>query len=94
MNRKISLLFIASFFCVQLLSAMHVAEFGFDEHEHDGHVCDLYHYAKHIKYADTASDISVEMPVGLSFPLIFYVDTYQGSHPVGLPLARAPPLFS
>ena len=49
MNKKLILFLILSFLSLQTFSFLHQAEFGFEEHEHDDDVCEIYLYCEQSK---------------------------------------------
>jgi len=94
MNRKLSLFLIVSLLTVQVLSTLHMAEYGFGEHKHNGHVCDIYLYCEHTKYSTPDAAITLAAPEYVTFTIalpeliVVRTQTYRTSSP------RAPPLFS
>ena len=62
MNKRSSLLLIAVFLAVQVLSILHVSAFGFEQHKHNGHLCEIFLHSEKTKYAD--------MPASISLPII------------------------
>jgi hypothetical protein len=93
MRRKLGILFAVVFLSVRLLSTLHMAEYGFAEHGHDGKVCDIYLLCKHNQVATApAHHLVVEIAfVLLALPLAAAVlrapERYRSGHP------RAPPAF-
>ena len=49
MNKKLFIFLILSFLSLQTFSFLHQAEFGFEEHEHDKNVCEIYLNCKQSK---------------------------------------------
>ena len=49
MNKKLTIFLILSFLSLQTFSFFHQAEFGFEEHEHDEDVCEIYLYCEQSK---------------------------------------------
>ena len=49
MNKKLILFLILSFLSLQTFSFLHQADFGFEEHEHEEDVCEIYLYCEQTK---------------------------------------------
>jgi hypothetical protein len=62
MKRYLHLLLVLTFCTAQLASAQHMAEHGFSEHKHNGHVCDIYLSCEQNPLA-TASGTKLLVPV-------------------------------
>jgi hypothetical protein len=60
MKRSASLLFIGLFFAAQTFALLHVAQFDFESHKHDGQACEIYLHEKKSGCAD--------MPSGSALP--------------------------
>lgn len=91
MQKRIGLLIALLFLSVQVLSTLHMAEHGFAEHKHNGHVCDIYLHCEHSKIAGApAIDFSVDVAfVHLTLRPFTAVMLSQERHHSGDP--RAPP---
>ena len=94
MNKTLSLLLIISFLGVQMLSHLHMAEHGFEKHEHDGHICDIYLHAEHTQYHTPGAATVLHVPeyaataVTITGPHVVHSERYGVASP------RAPPHFS
>ena len=95
MKRKLNLFLVASFFSMQILTSLHTAEFGFEEHEHDGHTCLIYlHFCEHKEYGTPNAAIVLQTPEyvtdNITLPEFSFIrlESYVEAAP------RAPPLFS
>lgn len=94
MNRKLSLFLIISFLTVQALSALHMADYGLGEHEHNGHVCDVYLHSEHTKYSTPGTAIALQSPEYFTFTIALPELLFVRSQSYGVASPRAPPLFS
>lgn len=94
MNRKLSLFLVIGFLAVQVLSTLHMAEYGFDEHEHNGHVCQIYLYCEHIKYSTPSAAIALQAPEYFIFTIALPEILFIRLQNYGVASPRAPPLFS
>jgi len=82
------------FLLLQGLVALHAADYGVGEHEHEGQICELYVHAEK-NYAVDNGDISAlsfasiayDAPLGMAFSNIISSE-YPSRN------ARAPPAFS
>ena len=94
MNKRITIFFILSFLSLQTFSFLHQAEFGFEEHEHDKNVCDIYLNYKQSK--DNISDATISLQGLKYFTFVFVLErnflTYSKKYRVIS--TRAPPQFS
>ena len=94
MNRKLGLFLAISFLTVQVLSTLHMTEYGFGYHKHNGHVCEIYLHCEHAKYSTPTPAITLTAPEYVTFAIVLpeltivRSETYRTSSP------RAPPLFS
>jgi len=94
MRRHFYFALIAVFLCVQAFSLLHMAEHGFAEHKHNGHVCDIYLHGEYAKYATADTPVTPAPPkyvvlhVSLPDQAVIHSETYPTASP------RAPPLFS
>ena len=87
-------LFLLLFVMVQGLVAMHAIDYGVDEHEHNGQLCEFYLHGEKNHFADIGGAIALELAA------ITY-DTPQAitsenlaSDKYSLRHARAPPVLS
>jgi hypothetical protein len=93
MRRKLGILFAVVFLSVRLLSTLHMAEYGFAKHEHDGYVCDIYLLHKHNQIAAApAHQLIVEIAFVLlalssAATILHAPQQHRSNHP------RAPPAF-
>jgi hypothetical protein len=60
MKRKFALFTVISFLSVQMLSLLHMAEYEFEKHEHDGKMCDIYLHGKQANSAVIPSIASLQ----------------------------------
>lgn len=94
MKKPFGLLLAVLFLVVQLASTLHMAEHGFSEHKHNGHVCDIYLYCDQGKIAgtpdiDVVPDTTFLTLAPLSFTVsLFTEQRYQSNSP------RAPPTLA
>lgn len=93
MLKKLGILFAIVFLSVRLLSTLHMAEYGFAEHEHDGRLCDIYLLCKHNQTAAApVSQLSVETAfILLVLPQATAILRAPERHRASEP--RAPPPF-
>ena len=94
MNKKLTIFLILSFLSLQTFSFWHQAKFGFEEHEHDKDVCEIYLYCEQSK--DNISDATISLQGLEYFTFAFVLQrnflTYSKKYRVIS--ARAPPQFS
>lgn len=62
MKRHCNIALILLLLAMQAVSLLHAGQYGFDAHEHNGHVCDLYLHAEQGKCAASPSVVSVPQP--------------------------------
>jgi len=94
MNRKLGIFLIISFLGMQMFSTLHMAEHGFDEHEHNGHVCQIYLHCEHSKYSTSGAAITLQTPEYFIFTITLPELLFVRSQSYGVASPRAPPLFS
>lgn len=94
MNKKFGLFLAISFLTVQVLATLHMAEYSFGEHEHNGHVCDIYLHGEHTKYSTPSAAIALQAPEYFAFIITLPDLTFVSSKAYGVASPRAPPLFS
>lgn len=95
MYKKLSLILIFSLLSVQFLSPLHMAEHGFDKHEHNGQLCDIYLHGKYQQHADDTAPATVAESI--TYAIISYATAEQllaVSAFKKATLARAPPTLS
>ena len=94
MNKKLTIFLILSFLSLQTFSFWHQAKFGFEEHEHDKDVCEIYLYCEQSK--DNISDATISLQGLEYFTFAFVLQrnflTYSKKYRVIS--TRAPPQFS
>ena len=94
MNKKISIFLILSFLSFQTSTFLHQAEFGFEEHEHDKNVCEIYLNCKQSK--DNMSNAALSLQGLKYFTFVFVLErnflTYSKIYRAIS--TRAPPQFS
>jgi hypothetical protein len=94
MNRKLSLFLIVSFLSVQMFSTLHMAGHGFEKHEHNGQVCNVYLHCEHSKLGAPPAAAVLPMPEHFTFTVLLPKLPLIGLVSYDTSLARAPPLFS
>ena len=94
MNRRLGAFLIVSFLCMQMLSFLHMAEFGFEKHEHSGHVCQIYLHCEHTKYRPHNASIVLQAPKYVLFTITLSELLFLRSQSYGAASPRSPPLFS
>ncbi len=94
MNRKLGLFLVFSFLAMQLLSSLHIAEFGFEKHEHNGHLCQIYLHGEHAKYSKPSATFALQAPDYISFIIAHPGQPFVRSQRHGIASPRAPPAFS
>jgi hypothetical protein len=94
MNKNFSSLFIITvFLSMQALSLLHATEYGFEKHEHNGKICDIFLSADHNKLLGSVS-AKLIAPNLLTFKITLLkkeLSFLYKSHSFD---SRAPPLFS
>ena len=93
MKKRSGLLLSAVFLSVQILSILHLAQYGFEQHQHNGHLCEIFIHNEKTQHAD------VPLPLLLTFlpvlearlphfaSVILSKRIYKGA------LSRAPPAY-
>ncbi len=95
MNRKLGLFLIASFLSMQMFSFLHMAEHGFEEHEHEeGQTCEIYLFSEHAKYAGPTTAAIAESIDYITFRIVLPEQAALVSATHNLSFPRAPPHFS
>jgi hypothetical protein len=94
MNRKLGLFLVFSFLAMQVLSSLHIAEFGFEKHEHNDHLCQIYLHGEHTKYSKPSATFSLQTPDYISFTIAHPEQPFFHSQRYGIASPRAPPAFS
>lgn len=94
MDKKLVLFLIFSFLGMQVLTNLHMAEYGFEKHEHNGHVCQIYLHCEHTKYSTPGAAITLQTPEYFTFAIILPEFIFVSSESYGVASPRAPPLFS
>lgn len=94
LNKKLSLFFVVSFFTVQMFSFLHMTDHGFEKHEHDNEVCQIYLYCEHTKYAAPDEVARLQLPQDFTSTIIFPELPFIGLKIYKTGLPRAPPRFS
>ncbi len=93
MKRNLNIFLITLFFAAQVLSLLHMAEHGFEEHEHDGQTCEVYLHSEQTKNADKAKPVILqtmmftEIGPPIISPVLISKDTFNGVS------TRGPPTF-
>jgi hypothetical protein len=94
MQKKLGLLIALLFLSVQVFSTLHMAEHGFAEHKHNGHICDIYLHCEHAKYSTPGAAISLQPPQHVTFTIALPELTFARSEAHSASSPRAPPVFS
>ena len=94
MNKKLVIFLILSFLSLQNFSFLHLAEFGFEEHEHDEDVCEIYLYCEQSKDKMSNAAISMEGPEYFTFAFVLQRNFVIYSKKYRATSTRAPPQFS
>lgn len=93
MKRKLGLTLAVFFLSVQLLGLLHMAEYSFKKHEHNGQTCSVYLAGEQSKYSITSDTVSsypsdiVQSFTSVPLQAVVSCDIYPDSSP------RAPPSF-
>lgn len=94
MTKKFSLFFVFCFLAVQVLSVLHIADYGVSEHEHHGQLCDIYLHGEQAKASAPAAEATLTLPVLAFYAIaqheapLLWSQGYSDSSP------RAPPFYS
>ena len=94
MKRSFSILFLSLFLLVQAMAVVHIADYGADEHEHNGQLCEFYLHAENAKASDIPAATSITLSPSNSFFTAFPAPFFTLQKHDGDALARAPPFFS
>lgn len=95
MLKKLSFILIFSLLAVQTLSPLHMAQHGFDKHEHNGKLCDIYFHSKHQQYTDDVTPPVVAKLISYTSVSYLFVSYAAPALLIGkAALARAPPVLS
>jgi len=94
MNKKLILFLILSFLSLQTFSFLHQAEFGFEEHEHDDDVCEIYLYYEQSKDNMSKAKVSLQGLEFFTFAFFLQRNFLIYSKKYRLISTRAPPQFS
>ncbi len=91
MNKKLSLIVIIAFLCVQMFSLQHMAEHGFFKHRHNGNICDVYLACEHNKVSNIpAQNVSFNVTFVIA-QLVYFSSIVQSQYRTYSGDARAPP---
>jgi hypothetical protein len=63
MIKKFSYALIAVFLAIQIFSAMHMAEHGFQKHDHNGHLCSIFTYSEQSHSTNLPTLFALNLPV-------------------------------
>ena len=94
MNKKLTIFLILSFLSLQTFSFWHQAKFGFEEHEHDKDVCEIYLYCEQSKDNISDATISLQGLEYFTFAFVLQRNFLTYSKKYRLASTRAPPQFS
>ena len=92
--KKLLVILILSFLSLQTFSFFHQAEFGFEEHEHDGDVCEIYLYCEQSKDNVSNAAISLQGLGYFAFAFVLQKNFLIYSKKYRLVSTRAPPQLS
>lgn len=92
--KRFGLFAIACFLGVQILSFLHIAEYGADKHEHKGHVCAVYLHYEHTAYSTPVKGPAVQAPVYMAAAFAVSVPSQIDVKTPDTSLPRAPPQLS
>lgn len=82
----------AVFLIVQFFSILHLAQYGFEQHKHNGHLCEIFVHNEKTQHADTPTPILftfvpvIEARLQNFTTVILSKRIYKGA------LSRAPPV--
>ena len=94
MNKKLTIFLILSFLSLQTFSFWHQAKFGFEEHEHDKDVCEIYLYCEQSKDNMSNAAISLQGLEYFTFAFVLKRNFLTYSKKYRVTSTRAPPQFS
>ena len=94
MNKKLTIFLILSFLSLQTFSFWHQAKFGFEKHEHDKDVCEIYLYCEQSKDNISNAVISLQELKYFIFAIVLERNFLTYSKKYKVISARAPPQFS
>ena len=94
MNKKLVIFLILSFLSLQTFSFLHQADFGFEEHEHEEDVCEIYLYCEQSKDNISNAAISLQELEYFTFAFVLQRNFLTYSKKYRVISARAPPQFS
>ena len=94
MNKKLTIFLILSFLSLQTFSFWHQAKFGFEKHEHDKDVCEIYLYCEQTKDNNSDPAKSLEGFEHFTFAFVLQKNFLTYSKKYKVISARAPPQFS
>ena len=94
MNKKLTIFLILSFLSLQTFSFWHQAKFGFEEHEHDKDVCEIYLYCEQSKDNMSNAAISLQGLEYFTFAFVLQRNFVIYSKKYRATSTRAPPQFS
>lgn len=96
MKKQLSIFLAVVFLTMQMASFTHMAELGFEHHEHDGHPCqiDAYFHASH-SFDSAVPEVAVAHSPVIETIRFSFVDSSQRLLEISnFKFARAPPHFS
>ena len=94
MNKKLIFFLILSFLSLQTFSFWHQAKFGFEKHEHDKDVCEIYLYCEQSKDNISNAAISSQGLEYFTFAFVLQRNFLTYSKKYRVISTRAPPQFS
>lgn len=94
MNKKLSLFLILSILAVQVLSTLHIADYGLEEHKHNGQICDVYLHSEQAKSAPPDTAITIALLEQSYAIVVLPKDKLIKTERYATASPRAPPVFS
>ncbi|MBU1405911.1 MAG: hypothetical protein KKE83_09105 [Proteobacteria bacterium] len=91
--KKLGLALALFFVCTQVLALLHMAEHGFEEHEHKGHTCSIYLAGEQSQYCASERPVAVSRLDFVLGSISFFVQTATHSQDFFSVSPRAPPVF-
>ena len=90
--KKCGYLLVAIYLVMQIFSVLHMAEYGFVKHQHDGKVCSIYLYCEQAQNEGNTKPITFHFfGFVVDVLLVLSLVVYQKRNYLPL-LARAPPV--
>jgi len=95
MNKRFGLFLIVAFISMQMLSIVHLAEHDYEQHQHNGQVCNVYLIYQHAHLAAIPTCLHwLELSFVQVFILVLMVSLPRVKKLFPKAAPRAPPVFS